>query len=160
MPFYDHGFWTDSTDVSGQHEFNRKIIEEFRASAGEVGGQFAGEVGGQFAGRPVILLYSKGAKSGLLRVNPMSAQVLDDGTFCVFASNSGGPRHPDWYHNVVANPVVEVEYKTNRFRAMATTLTGAEREVIWERQKRLVPRFADLEKMTSRTIPVVSLTRF
>lgn len=130
------------------NEWNRTIIEEFRANEGKVGGRFEGA--------PMLLLHTIGAKSGEPRVNPMVYQDLD-GSYAVFASFAGSPKHPAWYHNLVAHPDVEIEVGTRKLRATARVLEGAQREPIWEKQKVAMPGFAEYESKTDRTIPVVVL---
>jgi deazaflavin-dependent oxidoreductase (nitroreductase family) len=137
--------------MSDMSDFNQKIIDEFRANDGKVGGPFDGS--------PVVLLHTTGAKSGQARISPLVAQSNDDGTLYVFASKGGAPTNPDWYHNLVAHPDVEIEFGTERFGATATEVTGAERDRIFTHQKELFPGFADYEKNTTRTIPVIALTR-
>jgi deazaflavin-dependent oxidoreductase (nitroreductase family) len=134
-------------------EFNQPIIDEFRANEGKVGGMFAGA--------PIVLLTTTGAKSGQKRLNPLAALVEEDGTAYVFASAAGAPKHPDWYHNLVAHPQVEVEIGTEHYTATATSLTGAKRDEIYERQKAAMANFVEYEEKTKgiRTIPVVELTR-
>jgi deazaflavin-dependent oxidoreductase (nitroreductase family) len=92
------------------NDWNRQTIEEFRANGGKVGGNFTGA--------PLLLLHTVGARSGKERVNPMMYQDLGDGRAAVFASKAGEPTHPDWYHNLVANPDVtaEIGTETRRFR--------------------------------------------
>jgi deazaflavin-dependent oxidoreductase (nitroreductase family) len=133
------------------HDFNQSIIDEFRSNGGVVGGGFAGA--------PVVLLTTTGAKSGQTRVNPLVAQPHDDGTLYVFASAAGAPKHPDWFHNLVAHPDVEVEFGTERFGARASVITGPERDELYARQVEVFPNFGDYEKKTTRIIPVVKLTR-
>jgi deazaflavin-dependent oxidoreductase (nitroreductase family) len=133
------------------NDFNRNIIEEFRTNHGAVGGPFAGA--------PMVLLTTTGAKSGAKRVNPLAAQPADDGVLYVFASKGGAPTNPDWYHNVLAHPDVEVEFGDERFAAVATPVTGAERDRIFAEQVTRMPGFGDYEKKTSRVIPVVELRR-
>jgi deazaflavin-dependent oxidoreductase (nitroreductase family) len=130
-------------------DFNKEIIEEFRANAGKVGGGFAGA--------PMLLLHSTGAKSGAERVNPMVYQALDDG-YAVFASKAGAPTNPDWYHNLVANPEATLEVGTDTVAVTARVAEGEERERIWSKQKAAMPGFADYEQKTTRQIPVVVLT--
>jgi deazaflavin-dependent oxidoreductase (nitroreductase family) len=137
--------------VSEIQDHNQAIIDEFRANGGQVGGGFTGY--------PVVLLSTKGAKSGRPRVNPLVGQLDDDGTIYVFASFLGAPKHPDWYHNLVAQPEVEVEFGKEKYAATARAVTGAERDRIFARQKEIMPVFADYEKKTTRVIPVVALTR-
>jgi deazaflavin-dependent oxidoreductase (nitroreductase family) len=131
-------------------DWNTRIIEEFRSNEGRVGGPFEGH--------PLLLLHHRGAKSGTERVNPLALQDLGDGKVAVFASKGGAPTNPDWYHNVQANPDVEVEIGTKTYPARARVADGEERDRIWERQKQLMPGFADYERKTSRQIPVIVLT--
>ena len=130
-------------------DFNRSIIEEFRANHGSVGGPFEGA--------PIVLLTTTGAKSGATRVNPLAALPGDDGTLYVFASKGGAPTNPDWYHNVLAHPDVEVEFGDDHFRAVASEVTGAERDRLFAEQVRRMPGFGDYEKNTTRVIPVIAL---
>jgi deazaflavin-dependent oxidoreductase (nitroreductase family) len=129
-------------------DWNTAVIEEFRSNGGEVGGNFAGS--------PLLLLHTTGARTGLERVSPVMYQDLG-GDIAVFASKAGAPDHPDWYHNLVANPVVsaEIGVETRPFRARIAT--GDERDRIWSRQKSDHPGFADYEARTDREIPVVVL---
>jgi deazaflavin-dependent oxidoreductase (nitroreductase family) len=133
------------SDVS---DWNRKVIEDFRANRGEVGGDFAGA--------PLLLLHTTGAKSGQERVNPVMYQDLG-GPVAIFASKAGAPTNPDWYHNLLADPEVSVEIGTETRRFRARTAAGEERERIWAKQKQDYPGFADYEAKTDRHIPVVVL---
>jgi deazaflavin-dependent oxidoreductase (nitroreductase family) len=130
-------------------DWNTRIIEDFRANEGRVGGPFEG--------RPILLLHHTGAKSGTERVNPLAYQGLDDGAIAVFGSKGGAPSNPDWYHNLLANPRATVEVGTETFDVTARVASGEERERIWEKQKREMPGFSDYEKKTTRQIPVVIL---
>ncbi|MGV9211944.1 nitroreductase family deazaflavin-dependent oxidoreductase [Micromonospora sp. RB23] len=130
--------------------WNEKIIAEFRANGGQVGGQFAGA--------PLLLLHTLGAKSGQPRVNPMMYREVDGG-YAVFASKAGAPTNPDWYHNLLANPQVQAEIGTDKVKLIARVATGEERERIWNAQKTAYPGFADYERKTTRQIPVVVLER-
>lgn len=131
-------------------DWNKKIVEEFRANGGRVGGQFEGA--------PLLLLHHTGARSGAERVNPVMYQAVD-GSFAVFASKGGAPTNPDWYHNLVAHPAATIEVGIETVRVQARIADGEERERIWSRQKDLYPGFADYERKTSRQIPVVILER-
>jgi deazaflavin-dependent oxidoreductase (nitroreductase family) len=133
------------SDVS---DWNRKVIEDFRANRGEVGGDFAGA--------PLLLLHTTGAKSGQERVNPVMYQDLG-GPVAIFASKAGAPTNPDWYHNLLADPEVSAEIGTETRRFRARTAAGEERERIWAKQKQDYPGFADYEAKTDRHIPVVVL---
>jgi deazaflavin-dependent oxidoreductase (nitroreductase family) len=132
------------------NDFNAKIIEEFRANAGKVGGQFEGA--------PLLLLHTTGAKSGKERVNPVMYRREGD-DLVVFGSKGGMPTHPDWYHNVVANPRATVEVGTETFDVEARVADGEERDRIWNAHKQEWPPFADYEAKTDRQIPVVLLQR-
>src|SRR5438874_6243241 len=115
-------------------DFNTAIIEEFRSNEGRVGGGFEGA--------PMLLLHTTGAKSGQERVNPM-VYATDGDNLVVFGSKGGAPTHPDWYHNLRANPTARVEVGTDIFDATARTAEGEERERLWSRQKQVMPGFAD-----------------
>lgn len=142
----------DTTNRSGPSNWNAGVIEEFRANHGKVGGNFDGA--------PLLLLHSTGAKSGQERINPMMYLALDDpDTWAVFASKAGMDSNPDWYHNLVAHPDAEVEIGDDTIAVRARVADDAERAPIWEEQKRRYPGFADYEQKTTRTIPVVILTR-
>lgn len=134
--------------MSETNDWNTKVIEEFRANEGKVGGDFQGA--------PLLLLHTTGAKSGKERINPMMYQDLG-GKIAVFASKGGADTNPDWYRNVVAHPEVtaEIGVDTRSFRARIAD--AAERGPIWERQKQDFPGFAEYEAKTSREIPVVIL---
>jgi deazaflavin-dependent oxidoreductase (nitroreductase family) len=130
-------------------DWNDKIIEEFRANAGKVGGQFEGA--------PLLLLHTVGARSGQARVSPVMYQAVDGG-YAVFASKGGAPTNPDWFHNLLANPRTRAEIGTGTVELVARVAEGDERERIWSAQKAAYPGFADYERKTSRQIPVVVLT--
>jgi deazaflavin-dependent oxidoreductase (nitroreductase family) len=137
--------------MSDMNDWNRKVIDEFRANEGKVGGDMEGW--------PLLLLHHVGAKSGTDRVNPLVYQKLGD-SFAVFASKGGAPTNPDWYYNVVANPETSVEVGTETFPVTARVATGEERQKIWETQKQAFPNFAEYEKTAgAREIPVVVLER-
>lgn len=129
-------------------DWNHKIIEEFRANDGRVGGQFEGA--------PLLLLHHIGAKTGKERVNPVMYQAVGD-DYAVFASKAGAPTNPDWYHNLLANPGATIEVGTEKKKVRARVAEGDERERIWTSQKERYPGFADYEAKTSRQIPVVIL---
>jgi deazaflavin-dependent oxidoreductase (nitroreductase family) len=135
--------------VAEAEDWNSKIIAEFRANEGKVGGQFEGA--------PLLLLHTVGAKSGQPRVNPMMYQDIGGNNVAVFASKAGAPTNPDWYHNLRANPRVSAEIGTGTVEAVARVAEGDERERIWAAQKRAYPGFADYETKTTRQIPVVIL---
>lgn len=131
-------------------DYNERIIEEFRANHGKVGGNFEGA--------PLLLLHSVGAKSGQTRVSPM--MYLPDGDrFLVFASKAGAPTNPAWYHNLKANPDATIEVGDDTIEVRAAELPRAERDEKYAEQAALYPGFADYEQKTDRVIPVVALTR-
>lgn len=131
-------------------DWNQKIIDEFRANGGKVGGQFEGA--------PLLLLHHTGAKSGRTRVNPVMYQAVGD-DLAVFGSKAGSATNPDWYHNLLANPRATVEVGTESFDVNARVAEGEERERIWSVQKERYPGFADYETQTTRQIPVIILER-
>jgi deazaflavin-dependent oxidoreductase (nitroreductase family) len=134
--------------MADANDWNSKIIEEFRANDGKVGGQFEGA--------PLLLLHTTGAKSGQERVNPMMYQQVGD-TYAVFASKGGAPTHPHWYHNLVAHPSVQAEIGTQTLPFTARVASTDEREQIWSAQKSSYPGFAEYEEKTTRQIPVIIL---
>jgi deazaflavin-dependent oxidoreductase (nitroreductase family) len=131
-------------------DWNAKIIEEFRANEGRVGGGFKGA--------PLLLLHTTGRRTGEGRVNPMMYLLLD-GRMFVFASKGGAPTNPDWYRNLVANPQVTVEVGTETFPARAEVVTGEDRDHIYAEQARRYPGFGEYQAGTSRVIPVIALVR-
>jgi deazaflavin-dependent oxidoreductase (nitroreductase family) len=135
--------------MSDRVESNRQVIEEFRASGGEVAA---------FAGTPLLLLTHTGARTGRRYTSPV-AYLPDRDRLIVFAANGGRPNHPGWYHNLVANPEAVVEVGRESFPVVATLLDGDERERAWAAQTAVAPHFADLQAKTGRTIPVVALRR-
>ncbi|MGN6695769.1 MAG: nitroreductase family deazaflavin-dependent oxidoreductase [Aquihabitans sp.] len=138
------------SDLDDVNEFNRGIIEQFRANDGKVGPPFEGA--------PLLILHSTGAKSGKDRLAPVVFQQVGD-AWAVFASKAGAPDNPDWYHNLVANPAAKIELGTEDVDVTARVLEGDERSGIWEKQKELMPGFAEYEAKTDRVIPVVLLER-
>jgi deazaflavin-dependent oxidoreductase (nitroreductase family) len=132
-------------------DFNRSIIEEFRANNGKVGGYFAGA--------NMLLLHTVGAKSGQARTNPL-VYVTDGDHLVVIASKGGADSNPDWYYNLLANPTVTVELSTEQFRARATPVTEEpERSRLYAKMVEHRPGFADYEQKTSRKIPAIVLER-
>jgi deazaflavin-dependent oxidoreductase (nitroreductase family) len=139
------GIVAEQTD---RREYNRRLIEEFRANRG----------GGPMAGRRLLLLTTSGAKSGRPHTAPMM-YIPDGERLLVIASNIGAPSHPDWYRNLVANPDVTVEVGDQTYAARASTIVGAERERIWAGIVERYPFFAEHQAKTARQIPVVALER-
>ena len=136
--------------MSNPNDFNKQIIKEFRSDDGKVGGFFEGV--------SLLLLHTTGAKTGAKRVNPLVC--FEDGDrIIVCASKGGAPSHPDWYYNLVANPMVEVEYGTEKFTARAKEAIEPERAELYRRMINNFANFAEYEKMTARVIPVITLSR-
>ncbi|MFE5589694.1 nitroreductase/quinone reductase family protein [Streptomyces sp. NPDC056549] len=136
-------------------DFNQRVIEEFRANGGRVGGMFEGA--------SLLLLTTTGARSGRPHTNP-AVFVRDGARLLVFASNAGGPRHPAWFHNLRADAHVTVELGTpdgtvERFAARAVVTEGEERDRLYAEQSARDPAFAAYQSGTDRVIPVVALHR-
>ena len=104
-------------------------------------------------GVPVVVVTSKGAKSGRLRKNPVM-RVEHEGSYALVASKGGAPSHPTWYHNLVANPTVELQDGPDRRKYTVRVAEGNERETWWERAVEVWPAYADYQKKTDRQIPV------
>jgi deazaflavin-dependent oxidoreductase (nitroreductase family) len=133
-----------------REERNRRVVDEFRANAGKVGGPFEG--------RQMIILHTKGAKSGQPRVTPL-VYLPDGDRYLIVASMGGAPNNPAWYHNLAANPDVTAEVGTETFRATATVLKGEERDRAFAAVVEKMPFFGDYQRKTTRTIPVIALER-
>jgi deazaflavin-dependent oxidoreductase (nitroreductase family) len=130
-------------------DFNAKIIEEFHANEGRVGGMFEG--------MPLLLLHHTGAKSGKRRVNPLAYQS-DSDRYVVFASKAGAPTNPDWYYNLKAQPNVTIEVGADTIEVVSSEATGEERERLYRTQAERIPQFAEYEQKAERVIPVIVLT--
>ena len=130
------------------NDWNKQVIDEFRANGGKVGGQFEGA--------PLLLLHTTGAKSGQARINPVMYLAGGD-NYVVFASKGGAPTSPDWYHNLVANRRASIEVGDKTINVVARVAEAEEREPLFSRQKELYPGFAEYEAKTTRQIPVVIL---
>jgi deazaflavin-dependent oxidoreductase (nitroreductase family) len=131
-------------------DYNAKIIEEFRANEGHVGGSWEG--------RNLLLLTTRGRRSGREYTTPM-VYTRDGDRLLVYASQGGSPDHPDWYLNLVANPGVIVEVGSERYDAVATPLEGAERDREFAAQAERWSQFTKYQEQTERVIPVVALAR-
>lgn len=127
--------------------YNRRVVEEFRANEGQVQGW-----------APLILLTTRGAKSGQPRVYPLMS-VPDRDHYIAVASKGGAPQHPQWYHNLLAHPDVMVEVGTETFAARARLLTGDEREIAFAKAVAVFPPYGEYQKKTARQIPVFLLER-
>ncbi|MFI8450384.1 nitroreductase/quinone reductase family protein [Streptomyces erythrochromogenes] len=130
--------------------FNQNVIEEFRANAGKVGGPFEGA--------ELLLLTTTGARSGKPHTVPLGF-LRDGGTPLVVASAAGADRHPAWYHNLLARPLVQVETGTEEYEAVAVPASGERRETLFAQVVRAEPGYGEYQERTARVIPVVALQR-
>ncbi|MCF6524789.1 nitroreductase family deazaflavin-dependent oxidoreductase [Streptomyces sp. JJ36] len=118
-----------------------------------------GTEGTTLHGMPVVLLTSVGARSGKLRKNPLM-RVEHEGEYAVVGSKGGDPAHPAWYHNVLANPHVELQDGPVKKDYRARLVTGEERATWWRRAVEAFPTYAEYQRKTDREIPVFVLTAF
>jgi deazaflavin-dependent oxidoreductase (nitroreductase family) len=137
-----------STDFA---TFNRNLIDHFRANSGEI-------KEGMFKGAPIVLLTTKGARSGATYTTPL-VYTRDGERLVIIASKGGAPTNPAWFHNLVANPDVTIEVGPEKYEAKAVVAEGEERDRLFEAQAALMPNFAEYQKNTTRLIPVVVLER-
>jgi deazaflavin-dependent oxidoreductase (nitroreductase family) len=133
-----------------RQQLNHAVVEEFRANGGTVSGQFAG--------MPLLLLTTKGARTGLDRTWPL-AYMADDDRWVVFAGNGGRPDRPAWYHNLVAEPNATIEVGAETIPVRATVTEGAQRADLWTRQLAVVPYLERMQETAPGPIPVVVLSR-
>ncbi|MFE6164865.1 nitroreductase/quinone reductase family protein [Streptomyces sp. NPDC056486] len=130
--------------------FNQSVIDEFRANGGKVGGPFEGG--------DLLLLTTTGARTGAARTTPLG-YVRHGDSLLLVGSNLGGPRHPDWYHNLLAHPVVSVEVGTREFEALAVPAEGARREELFAHVVKAEPGYGEYQDRTTRPLPVIVLER-
>ena len=133
--------------------FNQGVIDEFRANEGVCGGPFEGA--------PMVLINMTGAKSGRELCSPL-VHSTDGDDVIIIASKGGAPEHPNWYHNLVANPSVTVEVGTDKWEATAALTEGDERTRLYAAQAAMMDNFNDYEKSAAeagRVIPVFRLVR-
>lgn len=135
--------------MSEVNDWNQKVIEEFRANEGRVGGNFEGKT--------LLLLHTTGAKSQQERINPVAC-IRDGDRLVVVASKAGAPTHPDWYYNVVANPLAIVEVGTEKIQVRASVAEEPERTRLFEKMIEVMPGFDEYRRKTTRVIPVIVLT--
>jgi F420H(2)-dependent quinone reductase len=128
----------------------REQVELYESSGGTKGNTLMD------TGLPVIVLTTRGAKSGRLRKTPLM-RVEHDGRYAVVASLGGAPKHPVWYHNVKADPHVELQDGAVKRDFVAREITGAEKDEWWERAVAAYPPYTDYQKKTDRVIPVFVL---
>ncbi|WP_432073082.1 nitroreductase/quinone reductase family protein [Streptomyces wuyuanensis] len=131
------------------NDFNQQVIDEFRANRGRVGGYFEGS--------RLLLLTTTGARTGAPHTTPVG--YLPDGgeRVLVIASAGGSPKHPDWYHNIVANPRLTVEDGVFTYEARAVVLDPEERDRAFARAVEADPGWGEYQAKTGRVIPVVAL---
>jgi deazaflavin-dependent oxidoreductase (nitroreductase family) len=131
-------------------DWNKQIIAEFRANGGKVA---------QFGDAPMVILHTIGAKSGALREIPLVAKV-DHDKIVIFASKAGATTNPDWYHNLVATPEIDVEFGTEKFRARLEQLSAEDASSAIQAQAELMPAFGDYVKSAApRRIPAFAIRR-
>jgi deazaflavin-dependent oxidoreductase (nitroreductase family) len=131
-------------------EYNARLIDEFRAGAGRVGGEWEGT--------PLLLLHHTGAKSGARRVTPVG-YLRDDDRYVVYASNGGAPSDPPWVRNLEATPDTRIEVGNETLAVAAEVATGEARERLFAIGAELFPQLAEYEREAGRAIPVIVLSR-
>ena len=136
--------------MANVQDFNRNLIDEFRANHGKVTGIFENS--------PVLLLTTTGAKSGKRHTTPV-VYTTDGDRLVIIASKGGAPSNPAWYHNLVANPTVTIELPDETFEARAIVTKGEERQRLFDAQATKMPNFNDYAAKTERQIPVIALER-
>jgi len=141
---------TQTPDPAELKGFNARVVEEFRANGGKVGGPFEGA--------DLLLLTTTGAKSGQPRVSPLAYQRVD-GRMLIIGSYRGADIDPAWVHNLRANPRAHVEVATGSFDVVARELDPSEREVVIPKINATTPAFAyaNYQSKTTRTIPIFEL---
>ncbi len=136
-------------------DWNTKIIDEFRANEGRVGGMFEGA--------PMLLIHHIGRKSGRESVSPTMylPDDQDPDLIYVFASKGGAPTNPGWYYNLTSAGAADVERGTETYHVSVQEVTGPDRDRLYAEQVRRYPAFGEYEKKTAgiRTIPVLALRR-
>ncbi|GAA4533741.1 nitroreductase/quinone reductase family protein [Amycolatopsis samaneae] len=157
------------TEAPTTPSWNDRIIAEFRANAGyapwsseedfAAGRPIPPRLPGfDDQGMPLILVHHTGARTGRERISPLFFQPVGD-NWAIFGTYGGSPRHPVWYHNLMANPRTTVETGTEKVPVVARLTEGTERERIWAKEVALIPKFAEFEAASGRQIPVVLLER-
>jgi deazaflavin-dependent oxidoreductase (nitroreductase family) len=139
-----------AADTAALDEFNRGVVEEFRANGGKVGGPFEGG--------DLLLLHTKGAKSGQPRLSPLAYLTVDD-EMLIVGSYAGAPKHPAWVHNLRADPTAHIEVGTEAFDVTVRELPDDEREAAYPKITEIAPVFAEYQANTTRAIPLFELIR-
>lgn len=137
--------------MSSFADFNRNLIADMRAHEGK-------PTSGPFLGRDVLILTTRGAKSGQVRENPL-VYTRDGDHYVIVASKGGAPTHPAWYHNLVAHADVSVEVNGEAFKAHAHVPQGDEYERLYQAHAAINPTFHQYRKNTTRRIPAIVLER-
>ena len=141
---------TETPSADFMKDFNRQIVEEFRANGGKVGGQFAGA--------NLLLLTTTGAKSGQRRLAPLAYFDID-GKLIIIGSKAGADTNPDWVHNLRANPTAHIEIGTDAYDVTSHELPKDERDAIFDKVVAAAPGIGDYQAKTSRIIPLFELRR-
>ena len=137
-------------DTAALDDFNRNIVDEFRANGGVVGGPFEGGT--------LLLLHTTGAKSGKARLSPLAYLTVDD-RMLIVGSYAGAPRDPAWVHNLRAKPQAHVEVGTESYDVDVRELPDDERDAAYPKIVEVAPVFAEYQAKTTRSIPLFELTR-
>lgn len=138
------------SDTAALDDFNRAIVDEFRANGGKVGGPFEGAT--------LLLLHTVGAKSGQPRLSPLAYLTVDD-KMLIVGSYAGAPKHPAWVHNLRANPRARIEVGAEDYEVTARELSEGERAATYPRIVEVAPVFAEYQANTTRAIPLFELTK-
>jgi len=138
------------TDTAALDEFNRAIVDEFRANGGKVGGPFEGGT--------LLLLHTTGAKTGKTRLSPLAYLTIDD-KMLIIGSYAGAPKDPAWVHNLRANPRAYIEVGTDAYDVDVRELPDDERDATYPKLTEVAPVFAEYQAKTTRAIPLFELTR-
>jgi deazaflavin-dependent oxidoreductase (nitroreductase family) len=141
----------ESSPAVSPDDYNTRIIEEFRANDGRVGGPWTGTT--------LILIHHIGARSGIEHITPLGCSPRGAGRFAIIASNGGSPTHPAWYYNLKANPRIQVEVGDQTFTVLAEELGGTARAELWPKLVAEFPTVGEYQGKTARQIPVFMLTR-
>ena len=141
----------NNTAVEPANEFNRRVVDEFRANGGRVGGALADT--------PILLLHHIGARSGIARVTPLAYTQHGPNGFLIVASNGGSPAHPRWYYNLTAHPTTEIETGSETIAVRAEELVGDARAREWPALLAASPSLRAFDLQTTRQIPLVLLSR-
>ena len=137
-------------DDAALGEFNRAIVEEFRANGGKVGGPFEGGT--------LLLLHTTGAKTGKTRLSPLAYITIDD-KMLIIGSYAGAPKDPAWVHNLRALPKAYIEVGTDAYDVDVRELPDDERDATYPKLTEVAPVFAEYQAKTTRAIPLFELTR-